>query len=232
MSAVQSRSAKTFAWLRAHGVKMGLELLVNFILPYLIYDLGKDRLGDVGALMASSGPPILWSIVEFIRERKVDAVSILVLAGIALSLLAFAGGGGVKFLQLRENLVTGLVGLVFLGSAVIGKPLIFELARAGMRRNTPDKVAEFEGLSSNVFFRRSMTVMTLVWGLGLLASCALSCALVFVVSIKQYLLISSPISYASMGLLGAWTFWYVGRSKRRGEARRAAEESGQAGPAA
>jgi intracellular septation protein A len=231
MSAVDPRTAQALAWLRAHGVKIGLELLVNFILPYLIYDFGKDRMGDVGALMASSGPPILWSIVEFIRERKVDAVSILVLAGIALSLLAFAGGGGVKFLQLRENLVTGLVGLVFLGSAVVGKPLIYELARAGARRNTPDKVAELEALSGNVYFRRSMTVMTVVWGVGLLASCALSCALVFVVSIKQYLLISSPISYATMGLLAAWTFWYVGRSKRQGEARRAAAQAPEPGPA-
>ena len=85
-------------------------------------------------------------------------------------LLAFAGGGGVKFLQLRENLVTGLIGLVFLGSAAIGKPLIYQLARAGMRRNTPDKVAEFEALRDNVYFRRSMTIMTLVWGIGLLVA--------------------------------------------------------------
>jgi len=230
MSTVESRTAKALAWLRAHGVKIGLEVLVNFILPFLIYDFGKDRLGDVGALMASSGPPILWSIVEFIREKKVDAVSILVLVGIALSLLAFAGGGGVKFLQLRENLVTGLVGLVFLGSALIGRPLIYQLARAGMRRNTPDKVAEFEALKDNVNFRRAMTVMTLVWGFGLLASCSLCCVLVFIVSIKEYLLINAPISYAAMGLLAAWNVWYVRQAQRKGQARRPA--AAQTGPAA
>ena len=225
MSAAETRLTKAAAYLRTHGLKAGMEVLVNFILPFLIYDFGKDSLGDVRALMASSAPPILWSIVEFIRVRKVDAVSMLVLSGIALSLLAFAGGGGVKFLQLRENLVTGLIGLVFLGSTAIGKPLIYQLARASMLRTTPDKAREFEALKANAGFRRSMTFMTIVWGLGLLASCALGCVLVFMVSIKEYLLINGPISYATIGLLAGWTFWYASLSKRRGEARRAAAEA-------
>ena len=54
----------------------------------------------------------------------------LVVSGIVLSLLAMVGGGGVRFLQLREKLVTGVIGLVFVGSAVVGKPLVYELVRA------------------------------------------------------------------------------------------------------
>jgi hypothetical protein len=147
-----------------------------------------------------------------------------VLSGIALSLFAFAGGGGVKFLQLRENLVAGLVGLTFLGSAGIGKPLIYQLARAGARRGSADRVEAFEALRDDVRFRRAMMVATLVWGAGLLALCALNCVLVFTVSIKQYLLMSSPVSYATLGVLTAWTFWDVRRSKRLAEACRAATE--------
>jgi hypothetical protein len=135
--------------------------------------------------MIASTPPILWAIAAFIRERRVDAISVLVLSGIALSILAFAGGGGVKFLQLRENLVTGLVGLIFLGSAAIGRPLIYQLSRSGVRRRAADKVQAFEALRDDTQFRRSMTVATLVWGFGLLAACALNCALVFVLTIKH-----------------------------------------------
>jgi hypothetical protein len=215
----ESRLTKTLAYARAHGVKAALEVVVNFILPFLIYSYGAGTLGAVRALMAASAPPILWSIIAFVGERKVDAISILVLSGIALSLLAFAGGGGVKFLQLRENLVAGLVGLVFLGSVAIGKPLIYQLARAGTRRRSADRAQAFEALRDDPRFRRDMMVATLVWGLGLLAACALNCVLVFMISIKQYLLISAPISYASLALLTAWTFWYVPLSKRRAEAR-------------
>lgn len=75
-------------------------------------------------------PPILWSLVEFARRRRLDALSVLVVSGIALSLLAMLGGGGARFLQLREKLVTAVIGLLFVGSALISKPLVYELARA------------------------------------------------------------------------------------------------------
>ena len=222
MSNPTTTLGKTVAYARTHGLKALLEAVANFALPFAIYSYGSGTLGPVKALMAASAPPILWSIAAFIRERRVDAISILVLSGIALSLIAFAGGGGVRFLQLRENLVTGLVGLVFLGSAAIGRPLIYQLARAGTRRRAADKVAAFEALRDDVRFRRAMTLATLAWGVGLLAACAVNCALVFMISIQQFLLISAPISYATLALLTAWTFWYVPREKRLAEARQGA----------
>ena len=128
---------------------IGIEVLVNLVLPYLIYIQTEAHIGQVHALLASSLPPILWSGVEFARRRRIDAMSLLVLAGIALSLLAFLGGGSVRFLQLREKLITGLIGLVFLGSAAIGRPLIYQLARAGMMRKSPSEAARLEGLRDN-----------------------------------------------------------------------------------
>ena len=167
VSAAGSQLTKTVAYARAHGVRPAVELAANFVLPFLIYNFSAQVSAPSLALMTASMPPILWAIAAFIRERKIDAISILVLSGIALSLLAFAGGGGVKFLQLRENLVTGLVGLVFLGSAAIGRPLIYQLARSGVRRRAADKVQAFEALRDDTQFRRDMTVATLVWGFGL-----------------------------------------------------------------
>lgn len=221
---------KTVAYARAHGVKAGLELGANFVLPFLVYDFAAASLGPAPALMTASIPPILWSVAAFIRERRIDAISILVLSGIALSLLAFAGGGGVKFLQLREHLVTGLVGLVFLGSAAIGKPLIYRLARAGVRRRAADKVAAVEALREDALFRRDMTAATLVWGFGLLALCAATCGLVFMVSIKRFLLISGPIGYGALGLMTAWTFWFVPLAIRRAAARRDAASAAPPAP--
>ncbi|MGI8840724.1 MAG: VC0807 family protein [Caulobacteraceae bacterium] len=214
---------KAGAFIRQRGAGIAVEVLVNFALPFLIYDFTKRDLGDVRALLASSAPPIAWSLFEFARKRRIDAVSMLVLAGIALSLLAFVGGGGARFLQLRESLVGGLIGLIFLGSAAIGKPLIYQLARASLRRKSSAELGEFEALRDNKYFRRSMTVMTLVWGFGLLAKTALEAALVFAVSIRDYLLVSPILGYGTMGALALWTVWYVRRQRRRGAARRAAE---------
>jgi hypothetical protein len=184
---VDTRTALTtriLTYLRTNGAHVLVEALVNFILPFVIYSYAEAPLGEVRALIASSAPPIAWSLVEFARHRRVDALSVLVVAGIVLSLLAMIGGGGPKFLQLRENLVTGIIGLAFLGSALIGKPLIYQLARASMRRKSEDEAQEFEALQVHAGFRRTMTVMTLVWGLGLLANVAVSAVLVFALELR------------------------------------------------
>ncbi|MGR6331406.1 VC0807 family protein [Sphingomonas sp. XXL09] len=216
MNAIVTDMKDSTAMNRQLGSRVGflaIEAGINFGLPILIYDRVAPHSGDVVALMASSLPPLLWSLAEFVRRRRVDALSCLVLAGIALSLLAMLGGGSARFLQLRENLVSALIGLVFLGSAAVRRPLIYQLARAGLARKSPDEVAVFEAKRDKPHFRRVMTIMTLVWGIGLLASSALACVLVFALSIHDYMMVSPFVGYGSMGALGLWTVWYRRRAQ-------------------
>ena len=210
-----NRLASAVRWFKDHAGHVAVEAGINFVLPLLIYDRVAPYAGDIVALLASTAPPLLWSLVEFVRRRRVDALSLLVLAGIALSLLALLGGGSARLLQLRENLVTALIGIVFLGSAAIGRPLIYQLARASLVRQSPEEVADFEAKRDMKGFRRVMTLMTLVWGFGLLASAALACVLVFSLSIRAYLIVSPFVGYGSMGALVLWTIWYRRRVQRR-----------------
>ena len=213
--------------------RIGREVLVNLALPYVIYSLAQPRLGDAGALIASSGPPILWMVVEFARHRRIDALSVVVLLGLGLSLVAFLGGGSVQFLQLRERLVTVIIGAVFLGSAAIGKPLMYELVRAFLARANDPELQRVESLRDNSFFKTGMTIMTVVWGVGLLADAAVSIALVYVLPIRIYLVVNSLMGYATIGSLTLWNLWFGRRMRRKGEARLAAQAlSDPAAPAA
>jgi hypothetical protein len=206
---------------RTGAVLTGLvEVGVNFLLPFAVFILLAPRYGDARALLASSAPPIAWTLFELAWRRRVDALSLVVLAGIGLSLLAFAGGGGVTLLQLRERLITGIVGLVFLASAAIGRPLIYFLARASILRTSRAKAAHFESLREDAGFRRAMTVMTLAWGFALVAECAAEAALTLVVSVKAFLIVGPVVGYTALGLMLAWTWWYARR--RIGPAMRAA----------
>lgn len=221
-SAKPARLTQTLAFLRQNAGQIAREAAINFVGPYLIFILAQPRVGDVYALMASSGPPMLWSIVEFARARKVDALSIIVLLGIGLSLIAFYGGGSARFLQLREKLVTVIIGAVFLGSAAIGRPLIYQLARATLaRRGDTGELERLESLKSDAFVRQSLMVMTLVWGFGLVADAALSIALVYMMPISTYLLVNRLLGYGAIGLLFLWTFWYARKRRREGDIRRA-----------
>jgi hypothetical protein len=130
-------AVRTRAFIEERGAAIAFEVLFNFLLPFLVYISCESRLGPARALMAAAVPPLAWVVIEFIRRSRIDALSILVLAGVSLSLLAFAGGGSVRLLQLREKLITALAGLVFLGSAAIGHPLMYQLGRAAIRRRNP-----------------------------------------------------------------------------------------------
>lgn len=207
--------ANATGYLRRNGAGIGVEILVNAVFPFVVYSYARPKFGDAGALLASSIPPIAWSIIEFIRRRRIDGISLLIVAGIALSLLAFIGGGSVRFLQLRENLVTGLIGVVFLVSAAIGKPLIYQLARASMMRRSSSEAESFERNRNNIHFRRSMTLMTVVWGAGFLLQTLVACVLVFQVPIATYLVVSPFLGYGAMGVLALWTFRYVAKKKRQ-----------------
>lgn len=210
--AARGRWSRVRTWARENGAQAARELLVNFAAPACVYAYAKAPLGDVHALMAASAPPIAWTIAEFARHRKLDALSILVLTGIALSLLAFLGGGGVRALQLREQLVMAAIGLVFLASAAINRPLIYQLARARIARASSGQAQSFEARRPSPAFRRAMMTMTLAWGIGLIVEAGISCALVFVLSIQAYLIAGPILGYASLGGLTIWTFRYARRA--------------------
>lgn len=226
----ETRFSKAAQAVKRVGPRGLLEVGVNVAAPYVVYSLVKPHYGEVTALIASSGPPVVWSIIEFIRRRTWDVISLFVILGIVLSLAAVTGGGSPRLLLLRERMVTAIIGLVFIGSAVIGRPLIYEFARANLRRNNSAELAEFEANRSRAGFRRAMMVMTVVWGLGLLLEAGFAAFLVFTLTTPQYLLAGPFVGYGTMGALGLWSFLYVRSRRRAGRTHDAAVAAAAAPP--
>ena len=195
-------------WLRRNWLRVALDLAVNFAAPVLIFGWAQPQWGEARALLASSVAPLLWGIGTFARERKADALSAIALAGISLSLLTFLGGGSAQLIALKEKMVTLLFAFAFLGSAMIGKPLIYPLARATMARQSKEAAESFDRRRDEAPVRYTVTVMTWVWGLGLLADALLSILLVYSLPMRLYLIAGPLLSYATFGGLAAWTFLY------------------------
>ena len=205
-------------WIRRNGAAVLIEGTVNIAAPTLIYALLQDRWGEVPALLASSGPPLVWSLVGLMRNRRIDALSVLVLVGMALSLIALAGGGSARFLQLREKLVTATIAAAFLVSAAIGRPLIGPLARATVARESADSLAAFDARRDDPFLRQTIMVMTLAWGFGLALDFVVSVVLIYTLSVVDYLVIGPIVGFITIGGLTGWTVLY-----RRYRTRRAGQ---------
>ncbi|WP_341312479.1 VC0807 family protein [Paraburkholderia sp. IMGN_8] len=197
-----------------------LELAVNFLLPWLAYRFALPHLGETGALIASAVPPIVWSLIELARFRRVDALSVVVVAGIVLSVAAMALGGSPRMLLLRESLVSGAVGVVFLLSLPMRRPLIFFLARATVAREMEGGAARFEALwRERPALATSLRLMTLVWGVGLTGETALRAWMALTWPIERFLVVSPFIGYGIYGGLTLWTLWYRKTMRSRVEAR-------------
>jgi hypothetical protein len=202
---------KAIALLLKIPMTVYVEILVNFILPYFVYVKTSPFVGQVHALIASSLPPIVWAVARSVYSRRTDAVSLMVIFGIFLSLVAFIGGGSVRFVQLRQNLVIGLIGLVFLSSILLRRPLILPLARATILRSDFSNVRVLDELQENQEFRRDMTMLTAVWGIALLAETAAACILLYCMPIQEFLIVNPVVGYGAMGGLVLWSFWSVKR---------------------
>jgi hypothetical protein len=186
-----------------------LELAVNLLLPWLAYRLAAPHWGETGGLIASAVPPVIWSLVELARFRRVDALSLIVLIGIVLSIVAMALGGSPRMLLLRESLVSGAIGVAFLLSLPMPRPLIFYLARATVAREMAGGAERINALwTERPAFATSLRMMTAVWGLGLTGETLLRSWMAWTWPIERFLVVSPFIGYGIYGALLTWTLWY------------------------
>jgi len=187
------------------------EIFANFIAPYLVYQALDARWGDRDALILSAVPPLIWSGYELAKTRRLDAISVVVVASILFTLAATAMGGSARLIQIRDALVTGAIGVMFLVSLIFRRPIIFYLARATMSRKTADGEAEYEAVWDLPGVPEVFRWLTVLWGFGLVAQTACMCWLAWVWPIPRYLLLSPFISAVIFGLLMVWSLFYISR---------------------
>ncbi|MDB5814853.1 MAG: hypothetical protein JWN23_1970 [Rhodocyclales bacterium] len=195
---------------------LALDLTFNLVLPWLAYKLALPYWGEFGGLLASALPPLAWSCAELIRHKRLDALSIMILAGIGLSLFALLLGGNPKLLLVRESLISGLIGIAFLLSAPFGRPLVYYLARAmAERQNVEDGAGSFDEWWCQLESQKMLRGITWGWGAGLTAEALLRGWLAWHWTPERFLVLSPFVSYGLIGMLLVWTLWYRKRFDAR-----------------
>ncbi len=139
-----------------------------------------------------------------------DAISLTVVASILLTVGATACGGSARLIQIRDALVTGAIGLMFLVSMAFKRPLIFYLARAAMARNEAGAAA-YETIWDKPGVPAAFRWLTIVWGLGLIGQTTTMCYLAWIWPIPRYLLVSPAFSAAIFAALMAASLAYITR---------------------
>jgi hypothetical protein len=185
--------------------------------PLLAYHLLQSNgVGTVPALVLSGVLPAVGVIIGIIRHRRVDAVGVLVLAGIVVGAVLGLVSHNPKLVLDEGSVSTGVFGLICLGSLATDKPMMYRFALEFMGPDT-ERGREFADLRQYQEFRRSFVVITVVWGAAYLVEAAARVAIVQETSAGTALAVSKVLPYVVAGVLICWTVGYGRLQKRRGE---------------
>jgi intracellular septation protein A len=190
-------------------------IALNGVLPFLLYEaLAKRGVAAAPALCAGAIFPVAGIAAEWVRTRRIAFMSAVSLVFIALGVAGSLISGDAHFTLLKESAFTGLTGLLFLGSLLAKRPVMFVAGRQFMAHGDPERMAAWDRNWQYAGFRRAMRTMTAVWGVAYLIEALIRVGLVFLLSTSAFLIVSQVLIYGTTAALIAWTMRY-GRTMRR-----------------
>jgi hypothetical protein len=177
-------------------------ILLGVVAPFAVYQVATTLgASDLAALAWGAVFPLIGIALGFARTRRLDAISAISLASIVVGL----GGGlllhSAEFLLVKDSLVTGTIGLAFLGSLLGERPLIFTIGRS----QAPGRADVFDRRWAEPAFRQALRRMTAVWGITLLVEATARVVLSLLVSPGVLLLVSPLLAAAVIGPVAIWT---------------------------
>ncbi|KMY54374.1 hypothetical protein AC623_10905 [Bacillus sp. FJAT-27231] len=190
-------------------------IFINGLVPVVLYHLFLNHFSSFVSLLLATSVPLLDNLYHIVKHRKADAFGLFMLTGFVLSLLAFLLGGSEKLILMRESLVTGILGLIFIGSLFYSKPLIYHFAIRFSSNEESEQTDKFANHWEFPYFRFVLRLMTAVWGTALLVEAVLKTILAYELSTSAFLAVSQIIFYSVIGVTILWTVIYRRFAKTR-----------------
>jgi hypothetical protein len=164
-------------------------LAINFVVPLLAYYLIHPHVRSSAlALALAGGIPVAWTLAILVVRRRLDPIGVVSVVSFGVGvLISWASGGSALALELQDPELTGLIGLVFLGSVAIGKPLHPVILR-WLGRSNPHYIEV-----ANRAQGRTSAVTTTVLGLTLLAHAVAVAVLALTQTTSTFVALQHPV---------------------------------------
>ncbi|MBH1938219.1 hypothetical protein I5Q34_28840 [Streptomyces sp. AV19] len=193
------------------------------ILPFATYGLLTDRgVSKVTALLLISLWPVVETLISLAVRRRVDEFGVMMLALMLLGALSAVAFDSAEMVFVKDSAITGLLGLVYLGSLAMPRPLMFYLGRRFATDGTPEGLDRWNGLWQYPGFRRAQYLLTTVWGVAFLLEAVVRVVLAYALPTGAMVLVNNVLPAVVVAALVAWTM-RVARQRRA--ARDAAAEA-------
>jgi hypothetical protein len=199
-------------------------LIYAGIMPYGIYRVGTTHfhLAAVNALLLAAISPALGSLLDLIQKRQLSMLGLFSLAGIGIKVLTALLFHNARLVLISDSLLAGVYGLLLLGSVLIGRP-VFAVVATNMYATSPEQRAQMKERLGAPGVHRLLLLLTVLWGIGLLLTVAVSVVLTITLPIAEVVLMRPVIDFGIFAVLIAATLLYRWRSSRGRTALQAAQ---------
>lgn len=199
---------KQYAWVASIARDIAVPVGAYFVLHALGYS-------DFAGLLAGTVLSALMVIGQAIRSQRLELMSAIILGGFVFGLVASLISGDPRMMIAKDSAATALIGLAFLISAMIGKPLTYLVARKAVGAGGPARVAELEtAYRTDPAKRRAFTVLTVMWGAGLVLEATIRIVLAYQLPIHTMAWLSPVLMIAVVGPLIALSIVARNRGRR------------------
>jgi uncharacterized membrane protein len=207
-------------------------LLLDVVGPLVAYyGLKGAGLSNVTALVLSGVLPAMRVIGGLIWHHQVDAISLLVLIGVAVGSTIGLVSHSAKLVLLEGIVPTAVFGSVCLGSLATTRPMMFRFALTFMGPDTT-RGREFADMWRYEGFRHVFRVITVVWGGAYVVEAGVKVLVVQSTTISTAKAVSQVLPFGVFGLLALWNVSYGKRRRAEGDRLlAAAAERGEVPPA-
>ena len=164
--------------------------------------------------MNTSLPPEIrfahqFALVGIIRKGRPDLIATVSLVTVLLSLGLAAASDDTRVLQIRESYITAIMGLVFIVSSMMKKPILWLLARHQA------KSEEHRAALEHPDRKKMLGTVNAVWGWSFILEFAAKLWMIENLPISRVLALSPIMFYGVTAVTFLWTLWWLRRPTRR-----------------
>lgn len=185
-------------------------LVINVLCPYLLYRALAPHFStqSIVPLGISGMIPLLNLAYIAFRHQSLDVLALFAAEDVIVTLAATLLARTPTALLIGRSSQNAILGLIFLGSLVVGRPLMLYIARQVATGNESAAIARFDQLALRDDVFQVYRFMTAIWAVVLFAKSVVSFAMALFLSTDHYLILSPLVTYGSDVLLILWSFRY------------------------
>lgn len=221
---------------RTHPARSGL--LFNIVITVievggaiLLFKVARSAgISDVGAYLIGSIAPVVGAIAIWIRSRRFSGASGAIFAFTLLSaVVAIIGSTEPKVLLYKDCATTAVIGLIFAGSCLVTRPLIFYFTQRYGSDGSREGMRAFDMMWENYpMFRRAIYHISIVWAAAFLIQAGVTSLIIASTSFDTAYTWDQVLPYVAIGLAIAVTMVIGKRMQAEGEQRSADRRAAQA----